>query len=668
MDDEPPEVQQYKTCAKCRIIERTKKKSRKPLAEETMRYGMRQFQEQSQNLNFIHDDIFTNDQLMSDMQAAAAAAAAHDALLMGMNPQKQPQNQQHQHLLNSQQYSPQQYAALYKQPLAQQYAGAPGISGVAGNPGAGSAVGLPADATSYSYLYGTPGVSAGASGSVYPPVSGGTAGAQRPALAVSAGLPLLQAQQQLTRALGGGGSGSGVGSGSGAGSIAHTSVGSPAGQYAVPTSSATAAAIAAAAIKRTDPLLGTSQALSREQSHYRQYQQKQQGGDRTRLAAATHCELCGHGLDVDDAMSAMYRLCRSCYSDPYALPNVYSDFNDFLLAVVRDKDAVAVTYISELASYLVESLSNNRAITSEEQFRKIMMDSFLLIYVDPLVGLLAPLSFTRSSNNVHEINNTSPIVSKVSQQFHYTLTPPLRINYAADADLGTTTIDMTFITETNLIIMKKTTTKAACTYDSPFLRSLDEQMRAKGFTFDEDPAKVYEFLDLSILKDQFVKDFKSLHKQISEIRASATASAAGAEAETEAHAEGEANALVEADADVPAEAAPEAEATSDHNGTDPQEHKTEPSLDQQQQQQLQQQQEPQVNGTSEVAEPVSESQQHEANVVETMTSEPVEAAEQSESTEQVKAAEPTEQVEPKAESTTVKEAEAPSDLDPAFAS
>ncbi|KAM9889582.1 hypothetical protein OXX79_012055, partial [Metschnikowia pulcherrima] len=44
MDDEPPEVQQYKTCAKCRIIERTKKKSRKPLAEETMRYGMRQFQ------------------------------------------------------------------------------------------------------------------------------------------------------------------------------------------------------------------------------------------------------------------------------------------------------------------------------------------------------------------------------------------------------------------------------------------------------------------------------------------------------------------------------------------------------------------------------------------------------------------------------------------------
>lgn len=45
MDDEPPEVQQYKTCAKCRIIERTKKKSRKPLAEETMRYGMRQFQE-----------------------------------------------------------------------------------------------------------------------------------------------------------------------------------------------------------------------------------------------------------------------------------------------------------------------------------------------------------------------------------------------------------------------------------------------------------------------------------------------------------------------------------------------------------------------------------------------------------------------------------------------
>lgn len=65
MDDEPPEVKQYKTCAKCRIIERQKKKLRKPLAEETMLYGMKQFQQQNQNLNFTHEDIFMDDELFN---------------------------------------------------------------------------------------------------------------------------------------------------------------------------------------------------------------------------------------------------------------------------------------------------------------------------------------------------------------------------------------------------------------------------------------------------------------------------------------------------------------------------------------------------------------------------------------------------------------------------
>ncbi|OBA20791.1 hypothetical protein METBIDRAFT_32742 [Metschnikowia bicuspidata var. bicuspidata NRRL YB-4993] len=422
MDDEPPEVQQYKTCAKCRIIERTKKKSRKPLAEETMRYGMRQFQEQLQNLNFIHDDIFLNDQLMNDMHAAAAA---HDALVLAPGAGYKPPGPL---------FSPLLYA-MYKQPPAPQY-------------GAAQA----------------------------PPQAAPNAPAPPPG---ALGVP-----------------------------------------GAVPTSSAAAAAIAAAAIKRTDVLLGTSQTLNRMQNHYRQYQQKQQGGDRSRLSAATNCELCAQALDADDSMSVMYRLCRSCYSDPYARPNVYSDFNDFLLAVVRDKDVELVTYISELASYLVESLSNNRAINSEEQFRKIMLDSFSLIYVDPLIGLLTPLAFNRSSHNVHDVNNTAPIISKVSQQYHYTLTPPLRINYIADSDAGSTSIDMTFITETNLIIMKKTTKKASQLYEPLFLKALDEKMRANGFTFDDDPAKLYELLSLPILKDQLVKDFKSLQKQVADIRAS----------------------------------------------------------------------------------------------------------------------------------------------------
>ncbi|EGW33527.1 uncharacterized protein SPAPADRAFT_60871 [Spathaspora passalidarum NRRL Y-27907] len=61
-DDEPAEVMQYKTCAKCRIIERTKKNSRKPLAEETMLYGLKQFREQSQNDNFMEEEGLLNEE------------------------------------------------------------------------------------------------------------------------------------------------------------------------------------------------------------------------------------------------------------------------------------------------------------------------------------------------------------------------------------------------------------------------------------------------------------------------------------------------------------------------------------------------------------------------------------------------------------------------------
>lgn len=68
LDDEPPEVQQYKTCAKCRIIERNKKNSRKPLAEETMLYGLKQFQEQLVLGNFMEEEIFFKDEFFRRFQ------------------------------------------------------------------------------------------------------------------------------------------------------------------------------------------------------------------------------------------------------------------------------------------------------------------------------------------------------------------------------------------------------------------------------------------------------------------------------------------------------------------------------------------------------------------------------------------------------------------------
>ncbi|ODV77126.1 uncharacterized protein CANTADRAFT_27493, partial [Suhomyces tanzawaensis NRRL Y-17324] len=61
LDDEPPEVMQYRTCAKCRIIERNKKNSRKPLAEETMLYGLKQFKEQSLTGNFMEEEGLLKD-------------------------------------------------------------------------------------------------------------------------------------------------------------------------------------------------------------------------------------------------------------------------------------------------------------------------------------------------------------------------------------------------------------------------------------------------------------------------------------------------------------------------------------------------------------------------------------------------------------------------------
>ncbi|SGZ54169.1 CIC11C00000000922 [Sungouiella intermedia] len=447
MDDEPPEVQQYKTCAKCRIIERTKKKLRKPLAEETMRYGMRQFQEQNQNANFIHDDIFSNDQLLTDLQSNRDVVP---------NPLKQLYNTQF---------------AIYKQP-ALLYA---------------SQDATPTNGSNYNYSY-----QAGAAN--YPGQGMRSTPGQ-----TGVGLSGLSAfhlpQLGLSTPFGGMGTRS-------------TAPGAP-------SLTATATAIAAAAINRNDLQLGTVGGTGLHQ--YKAYPKGH--GDRSRLVAPTNCELCASKLDPEDTMSAMYRLCKQCYSDPYSRKAVYSDFNDFLLEVVNNKDSSTMTYISELAPYLVELLNTNRSISSEEQFRKVMLDSFGLIYVDPLVALLSPTKFTRVLHNIAEVNHTSPVMSKVSHQYHYTLTPPLRASYLGSNDAVTVSLDLFFVTETNLIVIKKVSKKTATDYTVAFLKSLDDQMKAKGLNFNDDPLKVYATLKLeSVPANQFVKDFVTLQTQIANIR------------------------------------------------------------------------------------------------------------------------------------------------------
>lgn len=440
MDDEPPEVQQYKTCAKCRIIERTKKKLRKPLAEETMRYGMRQFQEQSQNANFIHDDIFSSDQLLSDLHASRDAGIA--------NPLKQLYNAQF---------------AMQKPSAFSQY-GAP-------TPG-------PRPAANYSYAATAPGTSS------------------MSATPAASGYQLPQTGAAVPAGMGG----------------------------ALPL--ATAAAIAAAAINGAELQTGATHGGNSQQNKYRQHKQKQQG-DRAKLPAPTTCELCSDALDADDNMSMMYRLCKLCYSNPYEKEHVYSDFDDFLLKVVNDKDAEAMTFISELALHLVELLNTSKAIRSEEQFRKAMMDSLTLIYIDPLIASLTPLKFSRTASNVDEINNTSPIVSKVSQKYHYTLTPPLKQSYSASTETGTASLLMLFLIETNLIIIKKRSKKAVADYSVLFLKALSDDMAAKNLTFDDDPARVYAELKVTAISaDQFIKDFGLLQNQIGNIHHNEAAAAA----------------------------------------------------------------------------------------------------------------------------------------------
>lgn len=447
MDDEPPEVQQYKTCAKCRIIERTKKKLRKPLAEETMRYGMRQFQEQHQNANFIHDDVFANDQLLLDLHALRDAGL--------VNPLKQ--------LYNNAQF-----------PVYSQGTAAPAF------PGAGMSPNMNYSYSSQAQPYGFNGAAPDAQ-----------YGVNLPAYQ----LPLM-----------------------GNASPYGAQNGRPG------TTPALAAAIAAAAINRTDLLLGQGQPQGQpfkpQQQHYRQFQQKQD--DRSRVIALTQCELCLLPIDADDSVSAIYRLCGTCYSDPYSKDGVYLDFNDFLLAVANERKDTTASYISELVPYLVESLNANRQITLEQQFRKVMLESFKLIYLDPLFALLAPAKLAQTFNNVTEVNGTVPVVSKVSHQNHYTLTPPLKLVYGSASDSESVTVELMFVAETNLIIIKKATKKAAFEYTPAFFRDLDSKMQAKGLTFQDDPYKIHTELGLSLGADKFAKDFKEIELRVAVNRQSAS--------------------------------------------------------------------------------------------------------------------------------------------------
>lgn len=480
MDDEPPEVQQYKTCAKCRIIERTKKKLRKPLAEETMRYGMRQFQEQNQSTDFMGDDVFGNDPYALDSEMTPSDSVVGSPLLT----------------------YPSQY--LYNNP-------AEGRNSPYAMPGQNVPSAASGAASEYVNSYTNP-----------------------PSYAAPPASTTLQSAMRLTNGkygsgVGGVGSGGagvgGVGGHSGPGGGASNENGSFHSHPPPPPIASNPAHMGSG-----QNYLGNRTEKSRVENpnrpkpsarllkgKYKLFLQIQ-APDRALLPSVSNCELCAAPVDPEDPMSVIYRLCSLCYTDPYARTRVLGDYNEFLLKLVHDKQYLSYTYISELPEFSVESIFNSRPISTEEQFRRVLMDSFTLIYVDPVLGLLAPLKFTRVSNNVAEVNNSQPVVSKHSQQLHYLFSAPLRVAYSASSDAEKTRVELMFFPETNLMLIKKKTQTVAPTYTSSFLRQLDDQWRKTGLGLDAAPLDVYSKVTVSIGREQFLRDFSGLVSQIKALR------------------------------------------------------------------------------------------------------------------------------------------------------
>lgn len=430
MDDEPPEVQQYKTCAKCRIIERTKKKLRKPLAEETMRYGMRQFQEQNQSTDFMGDDLFANDSVLPDDSTPGDSVVG----------------------------SPLMYQSQYQISYDMQSSGMPTANSGEYN---------------YSHTTGPQQMSQSTAGPAFrknPDINGYPA---VPDAHQSPPHPSSNPAHPRAQALSYG--------------SAPVSAGKPRNEHVQPVM-----------IKDTYKLRLRIQ--------------------KPRLVAVSHCELCGSSVDPEDRVSSIFRLCGSCYADPYEQPMVYKDYNDFLLKAVHDEEYLSYTFVSEIPSASVESLLTGRTINSEEQFRKVLMEALAVVYMDPLLALLAPLKFGRFSLNVPEVNNTQPVVLQHSQQLHYNFTPLLRAAYGANSNSEKTRIEMTFVPEASLMIIKKKTQTVSPSYTTSFLRQLDEQWRNSSLTFDSSPPEVYSRLNITISRELFLRDYSVIVSQIKALR------------------------------------------------------------------------------------------------------------------------------------------------------
>ncbi|CAH2355513.1 hypothetical protein CLIB1423_27S01288 [[Candida] railenensis] len=342
LDDEPPEVRQYKTCAKCRIIERQKKKSKKPLAEETMVYGMRQLQEQqpgSWNEDFFsRDDAFEESrpktrslrepQSHSSLVATAAAAvsasngAAGDIYSMygyEVDPSyhyEQQQHQQHQHVQQQQQqYQQQQH--VYNPPQS-------------------------------SIDYSTPVPST----------------------------PDLASNNNISNSS----------------NVNNSNNGS-------------------SSVSRS---LGNGNANNNNNS-----------GTNNANYIASKCDVC----DANTTSS----LCSDCFTDPYRISHVYSDFTKFLQEISPEKnlETNSLTFIKEVvaATDFNENLdTNNTNPANERQYRDLVLNSIKQIYLNPVMAATG-FKFNRVSSNLASSSSNSTSIDPITGKYTHKGSTPIKAIY-----------------------------------------------------------------------------------------------------------------------------------------------------------------------------------------------------------------------------------------------
>ena len=310
LEDEPAEVRQYKTCAKCRIIERQKKRLRKPLAEETMLYGMKQFEEQT------HAGIINDEGMMDD--GFFAEEARNDSRLYD-DEDLSPLQQHMQYQLSHQQ--PQQ----------------------------------------------------------------------------------LSAQDDMLRYMSG----------------AHHQM--------------------------------YQQRLQQEHQHYRSIPPFSSNRQNS-LQQVGRCEICSNSLDNNDDLNMNYRLCLDCYTNPFRQPNVFEDYNIYLLEITKKKynNIYNSIFIKEMNKDFSDSLFyTDRTFPNERLFWELVFNNIRIIYVDPLIASVG-YNFNKVYSNM---TNTSGAKAPIDQSAAKSNTP-VNVFYRCFGDSGNATILVSFDMSTNILTIK----------------------------------------------------------------------------------------------------------------------------------------------------------------------------------------------------------------------